>query len=116
MVRSFCRKIVELEEELRVVGNNLKSLEVSEEKVSTARNESRQISTKYRIYISISLSPSFKFFPRSNCDIHYIFYILIDMSHNFSCTRTSIWIFFFLPRKLILLQIKKDHFIIYYYQ
>ena len=27
-------KIVELEEELRVVGNNLKSLEVSEEKVS----------------------------------------------------------------------------------
>jgi hypothetical protein len=26
-------KIVELEEELRVVGNNLKSLEVSEEKV-----------------------------------------------------------------------------------
>lgn len=31
----FCRKIVELEEELRVVGNNLKSLEVSEEKVRT---------------------------------------------------------------------------------
>lgn len=30
----FCSKIVELEEELRVVGNNLKSLEVSEEKVS----------------------------------------------------------------------------------
>jgi len=28
-----CSKIVELEEELRVVGNNLKSLEVSEEKV-----------------------------------------------------------------------------------
>ena len=28
-------KIVELEEELRVVGNNLKSLEVSEEKVRT---------------------------------------------------------------------------------
>ena len=27
-------KIVELEEELRVVGNNLKSLEVSEEKVN----------------------------------------------------------------------------------
>ncbi len=27
-------KIVELEEELRVVGNNLKSLEVSEEKVT----------------------------------------------------------------------------------
>ena len=30
----LCSKIVELEEELRVVGNNLKSLEVSEEKVS----------------------------------------------------------------------------------
>lgn len=29
----FPSKIVELEEELRVVGNNLKSLEVSEEKV-----------------------------------------------------------------------------------
>ena len=28
----MCSKIVELEEELRVVGNNLKSLEVSEEK------------------------------------------------------------------------------------
>ena len=31
---SIYSKIVELEEELRVVGNNLKSLEVSEEKVS----------------------------------------------------------------------------------
>jgi len=30
----LCSKIVELEEELRVVGNNLKSLEVSEEKVN----------------------------------------------------------------------------------
>jgi hypothetical protein len=30
----FHSKIVELEEELRVVGNNLKSLEVSEEKVN----------------------------------------------------------------------------------
>lgn len=29
---AICSKIVELEEELRVVGNNLKSLEVSEEK------------------------------------------------------------------------------------
>jgi hypothetical protein len=28
----LCSKIVELEEELRVVGNNLKSLELSEEK------------------------------------------------------------------------------------
>lgn len=31
----FHSKIVELEEELRVVGNNLKSLEVSEEKVNS---------------------------------------------------------------------------------
>lgn len=32
------RKILELEEELKVVGNNLKSLEVSEEKVSPNLN------------------------------------------------------------------------------
>ncbi|XP_043207013.1 tropomyosin-like isoform X2 [Amphibalanus amphitrite] len=32
-------KIVELEEELRVVGNNLKSLEVSEEKISAGQRE-----------------------------------------------------------------------------
>ena len=32
-------KIVELEEELRVVGNNLKSLEVSEEKVGGGAGE-----------------------------------------------------------------------------
>ena len=36
-------KIVELEEELRVVGNNLKSLEVSEEKVSLEFEFSRSI-------------------------------------------------------------------------
>ena len=42
-------KIVELEEELRVVGNNLKSLEVSEEKVcimqinQTSSNRPREI-------------------------------------------------------------------------
>lgn len=33
MIHLISSKIVELEEELRVVGNNLKSLEVSEEKV-----------------------------------------------------------------------------------
>ncbi|KAB7505461.1 Tropomyosin, partial [Armadillidium nasatum] len=32
LIKNMRRKIVELEEELRVVGNNLKSLEVSEEK------------------------------------------------------------------------------------
>ena len=35
-------KIVELEEELRVVGNNLKSLEVSEEKVCNRTKSSKQ--------------------------------------------------------------------------
>lgn len=34
---SLCSKIMELEEELKVVGNSLKSLEVSEEKVSGCR-------------------------------------------------------------------------------
>jgi chromosome segregation ATPase len=37
--RSVCSKIVELEEELRVVGNNLKSLEVSEEKATLKEEE-----------------------------------------------------------------------------
>ena len=36
-------KIVELEEELRVVGNNLKSLEVSEEKVRKQPSHALQI-------------------------------------------------------------------------
>lgn len=35
------RKIMELEEELKVVGNSLKSLEVSEEKVNTQINDVR---------------------------------------------------------------------------
>ena len=38
-------KIVELEEELRVVGNNLKSLEVSEEKVYIQTKSSKQQSS-----------------------------------------------------------------------
>ena len=42
-------KIVELEEELRVVGNNLKSLEVSEEKVILFLNR------LYRIKVQKSL-------------------------------------------------------------
>ena len=36
-------KIVELEEELRVVGNNLKSLEVSEEKVYIQQSSWRNL-------------------------------------------------------------------------
>ena len=36
-------KIVELEEELRVVGNNLKSLEVSEEKVISPRLQTSKV-------------------------------------------------------------------------
>lgn len=35
----FFSKIVELEEELRVVGNNLKSLELNEEKVPHKTNQ-----------------------------------------------------------------------------
>ena len=46
-------KIVELEEELRVVGNNLKSLEVSEEKVILFLNR------LYRIKVQKSLSYHF---------------------------------------------------------
>ena len=46
-------KIVELEEELRVVGNNLKSLEVSEEKVILFLNR------LYRIKVQKSLSCHF---------------------------------------------------------
>jgi len=34
MLRLNCRKILELEEELKVVGNNMKSLEISEQEVS----------------------------------------------------------------------------------
>ena len=54
-------KIVELEEELRVVGNNLKSLEVSEEKVRTVlilnltskmRNKLRKKERRNRMLIS----------------------------------------------------------------
>lgn len=43
-------KIVELEEELRVVGNNLKSLEVSEEKVRTQNHSMSFIKIKPKIH------------------------------------------------------------------
>lgn len=95
MIFSFYRKIVELEEELRVVGNNLKSLEVSEEKVSTTDN-------KY-IYISIyiisnihtyTICFTFSFFqihctfaPRPIC-INSTFY------NRFSYTNETFSIFF----------------------
>ena len=47
-------KIVELEEELRVVGNNLKSLEVSEEKVSRDVTIPRQM----QLFSSVYQKPS----------------------------------------------------------
>lgn len=48
--RSLSRsKIVELEEELRVVGNNLKSLEVSEEKVNSRVLRSRRAKYFWRL-------------------------------------------------------------------
>lgn len=55
-VSSFPRansKIVELEEELRVVGNNLKSLEVSEEKVSISIGWlTNQLFTPLELYLN----------------------------------------------------------------
>lgn len=43
----YYSKIVELEEELRVVGNNLKSLEVSEEKVCVRSTASEAQATRF---------------------------------------------------------------------
>jgi len=43
-------KIVELEEELRVVGNNLKSLEVSEEKVSFFLIKKKEMKNKKKYF------------------------------------------------------------------
>ena len=48
-------KIVELEEELRVVGNNLKSLEVSEEKVSFFLLDERKWKTKINFFFAANL-------------------------------------------------------------
>lgn len=53
----FSSKIVELEEELRVVGNNLKSLEVSEEKVSILTNTA-SLDLKIQDFPQESLSSS----------------------------------------------------------
>ena len=57
---NFYRKIVELEEELRVVGNNLKSLEVSEEKVfhwlfDTFNFKSRNFEFTLPLYVPSSI-------------------------------------------------------------
>lgn len=60
----LCRKIVELEEELRVVGNNLKSLEVSEEKV--------------HVYYSVKLVLHYSFLENNSFEIKIIY------SQNFS--------------------------------
>ena len=39
----FCSKVKELEEELHVVTNNLRSLEISEEKVSATNNAEQSL-------------------------------------------------------------------------
>ena len=57
-------KIVELEEELRVVGNNLKSLEVSEEKVrlyfcSFFNKKKRR--RWFTMFLIFQFSPTFRF-------------------------------------------------------
>ena len=48
----LCSKIVEMEEELRVVGNNLKSLELSEEKAlereDTYNSQIRELTTRLK--------------------------------------------------------------------
>lgn len=53
----LCSKIVELEEELRVVGNNLKSLEVSEEKAlqreDSYEEQIRTISARLKEVLSL---------------------------------------------------------------
>lgn len=52
------RKITELEEELRVVGNNMKSLEVSEQEVTTAYFMSSCIICRiFQIYFSTTFFP-----------------------------------------------------------
>ena len=59
----YYSKIVELEEELRVVGNNLKSLEVSEEKALQREegyeDQIRSLSTRLKeVTIPLSAYPS----------------------------------------------------------
>lgn len=74
----FHSKIVELEEELRVVGNNLKSLEVSEEKV----------------WIPVSFILSSPFFLRKEKKINFTWKMFI---YNFffrsfnCCSKSELW-------------------------
>ena len=77
-------KIVELEEELRVVGNNLKSLEVSEEKVRQNQrdrtNSQQQTSSQSKIYCNFFSSNTFKnqsFQGSIRTAIYFVFVILL---------------------------------------
>ena len=63
-------KIVELEEELRVVGNNLKSLEVSEEKVSEGWGVMTIFSSLR--YVSVQCDPPGLAGPPSQLNIYRI--------------------------------------------
>lgn len=56
-----CRKILELEEELKVVGNNMKSLEISEHEVT----ESLTNSHRHAVYVACPQSASL--LENSNC-------------------------------------------------
>lgn len=71
---SFRSKIVELEEELRVVGNNLKSLEVSEEKVKpcVTRFQLRWniLSKRFQNICQIPLQKSFPYQKNSFISYH----------------------------------------------
>ena len=65
-------KIVELEEELRVVGNNLKSLEVSEEKVNKDLIYKLNIWLKLdQTIVSLSVVESTK-----QLQLHFILYLV----------------------------------------
>ena len=84
-------KIVELEEELRVVGNNLKSLEVSEEKVrqnqrdrTNSQQQSEDLgletSSQSKIYCNFFSSNTFKnqsFQGSIRTAIYFVFVILL---------------------------------------
>jgi hypothetical protein len=75
---SFHSKIVELEEELRVVGNNLKSLEVSEEKVRPFVLQSAG-----RSKIIENISRIFANFPR-NLLLTFYYFVFIKSSPKIS--------------------------------
>ena len=76
-------KIVELEEELRVVGNNLKSLEVSEEKVISNNASILSIKIINEIMIMFHIT------------IIYFLLNLIKMSNTYNSNVLTLFFLFF---------------------